>query len=57
MFYVFNTLKSSYKKIYSAYKNNKYIVNNTDDLQFNYRSYDIPRNVWLICTGYIVGIV
>jgi hypothetical protein len=56
MRYVFNTLKS-YKKIYKAYKKNDYTIKTTDDLQFDYRSYNIPRNVWLISTGYIVGII
>ena len=51
---LYNTFKLCYKKIYDAYINNEYIIN---DSEFHYMKYNIPCNVWLISVGYIVGVI
>lgn len=54
---VYNTLKHCYKKVYNVHKKNEHIIKITDDNEFDYTVYNIPRNVWLISIGYIVGTV
>jgi hypothetical protein len=54
---VFYTLTTCYENIYKLYKKNRYIIKTSDNYNFDYKLYDIPRNVWLISTGYVIGVV
>lgn len=49
--------KYFYKEIYKKYIDGNIVIKTNDALEFHYKSYNIPCNVWLISTGYIVGIV
>lgn len=57
LFDCFLLFKNKYDYIFEAYKENKYNIRSTINNKFSYDLYAIPKNVWLICSGYILGII
>jgi hypothetical protein len=52
---IFNDLRNKYKNVYKLFESNKFKVELTKQLDFNYKNYNIPRDVWIIASGLILG--
>jgi hypothetical protein len=52
---IFRDLKNEHKNIYKLFEANKFTVELTNQFDFSYKNYNIPRDVWIIASGLILG--